>query len=426
MPVARWLKRQLAAIALLSVVFLALAGLPAVQARDEPGHSVGVGAAPGSAAQVQASDVIQRVVDLTNQQRASAGLPPLTVNSALNASALAHSQDMASHNFFSHTGSDGSSVDQRIRAAGYSPLWAWGENIAAGQPSPEEVVNAWMNSASHRANILSPYYREIGVAYVYAPGTTYLHYWTQDFASHGPAQEQPASPPPTTVPPTPAPRPTALPSPTPVRPTPTLPRPTRVPPTPTLQRPSPVPPTAMPTATPAPAISPPTALALARLWQVATLVNQERAARGLPPLALDRALTLAAQAHSMDMAKHGTLSHDGSDGTPFAQRAAALGYGAGQTLFETIAAGQPTAQAVVAAWMQDPRLRRRLLDPSLSSMGVGYAFDRRSPLRHYWTLDVAARGAAAGALESPAAADGPKWALDSWRSLCLFAVGKVG
>lgn len=410
MPVARKLEpRRAAFAAFLLIAFLTFARLPAAAALDEPAPGQATAPlAPG--AQAQAGDFIQRVLDLTNQQRAQAGLPPLTLDPALNSSALAHSQDMASHNFFSHTGSDGSSVDQRIRAAGYSPLWAWGENIAAGQPSPEEVVNAWMNSPSHRANILSPYYHEIGVAYVYAAGTTYLHYWTQDFASHG--QAQPA-PPPTAVPPTRVPAPTAVP------PTATPLVPTPIPPTAT-----PVPPTATPT--PAPAISPPTALALARLWQVAQLVNGERAARGLPLLALDRGLVLAAQAHSMDMASHNAFSHDGSDGTPFAGRAAGLGYSAGQTLFEALGAGQPSAEAVVAAWLQSPPLRARILDPGLGAMGVGYAYNRQAPLHHYWTLELAAPGAAQAGRVSPVAASGADPMRRGCALLQLLRVGRTG
>jgi uncharacterized protein YkwD len=89
---------------------------------------------------------------------------------------------MARNDFFSHTGSDGSSPGQRISRAGYR-WWTYGENIAAGYPSPEHVVDAWMNSAGHRANILNPDFRDIGVGYIYKPDTTYGHYWTQDMGA---------------------------------------------------------------------------------------------------------------------------------------------------------------------------------------------------------------------------------------------------
>lgn len=410
--------RLVAALTLTLVALFSVAGLPAAQARSETAPAAAPVADPP-----QATDFIQRVVELTNQERAKAGLPPLALDAALNSSALAHSQDMASHNFFSHTGSNGSTVDQRIRAAGYSPLWAWGENIAAGQPSPEEAVNAWMNSPGHRANILSPHYQHIGVAYVHAPGTTYVHYWTQDFASHGQVQAQPTSPPPTPKPATQVPQPTRVPpTPTRVRPTPT-----RVPPTPVPPTPTPVPPTATPTptATPAPALPAPVALPLARQWHVVQLVNRERGARGLTPLAPDLALTLAAQEHSLDMAQHRIFSHDSSDGTPFAERATGLGYVANLTLFENIAGGQPTAAAAVAAWMENAALRANILRPDLSSVGVGYACDPRAPLVHYWTLKLGAAGEAPAGRVSPAIFVGPQGLAQSRGHLRLVTVERV-
>lgn len=180
-------------------------------------------AAPGGniSPDASAATFAERVIELTNQERAKVGLPPLVSDPALNAAALAHSRDMAEHDFFSHTGSDGSSACGRMAAAGYSPIWACGENIAAGYSSPEEVVAAWMSSAGHRANILSPYYQHIGVGYVYDAGDTfgpYYHYWTQDFASHSWQTPVPATSTPT---PTRTPTATATPTGTPTR-TPTL------------------------------------------------------------------------------------------------------------------------------------------------------------------------------------------------------------
>ena len=206
-----------------------------------------------------AATFAERVIELTNQERARAGLPPLISDAALNAAALRHSQDMADHDFFSHTGSDGSSACGRMAAAGYSPIWACGENIAAGFTSPEEVVAAWMNSAGHRANILSPYYQHIGVGYVYDAGDTfgpYYHYWTQDFAAHSWQTPVPATATPTwTATPTRTPTGTPTPTRTPTR-TPTLtPTPTR---TPTATASATPTPTRTPTAsaTPAPSATP--------------------------------------------------------------------------------------------------------------------------------------------------------------------------
>ncbi len=411
---AHW--RALVALAL-SAALATLARPPSVLAA-EPGSSVAV--AP--AAQTAADDVAQRVVDLTNQERAKAGLPPLTLDPALSSAALAHSQDMADHDYFSHTGSDGSTVDQRIKAAGYSPLWAYGENIAAGQPTPEDVVSAWMSSAGHRANILNSGYEHIGVGYVYAAGTPYGYYWTEDLASHGPAAL-----PTTSVPPSPTPvSPTATPAPptaTPLPPTPLPPTampiaPTPMPPTAMPIAPTPMPPTApapvrLPTRVPQAAVPTPTwptpaaasppapTLAASRIWQVVQRVNEVRAGAGLAPLVLDPALLQEAQAHSVDMAQLGTLAHTGSDGSIYAERAMRAGYALGAAIAENIACGQATAGEAVSAWMASPTLRDNILNPGLSRIGVGYAYGPRGPFGHYWTLDLASHSAATSTLVSP-------------------------
>jgi len=127
-----------------------------------------------------------RVIELVNQQRANNGCPALTKNIALTNAAQAHSTDMALDDFFSHTGSDGSSPGARATRAGYS--WsAIGENIAAGYATPESVVQGWMNSSGHRANILNCGYRDTGVGYYYLANDTgnvnYQHYWAQMFGT---------------------------------------------------------------------------------------------------------------------------------------------------------------------------------------------------------------------------------------------------
>lgn len=128
----------------------------------------------------------QRVFELTNQERLKAGLLPLTYDYQLETSAEIHSQDMALQDYFDHNGLDGSSPFDRIEAAGYNYSWA-AENIAAGQTTPEQVVNGWMNSPGHRANILNPNLTEIGVGYYYLADDTgnqnFNHYWTQNFGT---------------------------------------------------------------------------------------------------------------------------------------------------------------------------------------------------------------------------------------------------
>lgn len=127
----------------------------------------------------------QQVVELTNNERARAGCPPLRVNLQLVAAAQGHSEDMAFNDFFSHTGSDGSSPWDRMADAGYQWREA-GENIAAGYTSPQSVMNGWMNSEGHRNNILNCSFEEIGVGYIYLQNdigdVNYRHYWTQLFA----------------------------------------------------------------------------------------------------------------------------------------------------------------------------------------------------------------------------------------------------
>lgn len=109
--------------------------------------------------------------------------PDLAWNAALAQAAVVHSDDMVAGNFFSHTGSNGSTVGTRVTAAGY----AWrgvGENIAAGQGTVKEVVDGWMKSDGHCANLMNAAYRDIGVACVAGnANTSYRTYWTQDFGT---------------------------------------------------------------------------------------------------------------------------------------------------------------------------------------------------------------------------------------------------
>ena len=115
----------------------------------------------------------QEVIRLVNEIRAQNGLSALTYNWELSRVARYKSQDMVDNRYFSHTSPTYGTPFQMIRSFGLSYRSA-GENIAYGQRTPQAVVNAWMNSSGHRANILSSSYTQIGVGYV-ANG----HYWTQ-------------------------------------------------------------------------------------------------------------------------------------------------------------------------------------------------------------------------------------------------------
>lgn len=117
----------------------------------------------------------QEVIRLVNEIRVQNGLKALTANWELSRVARYKSQDMVDNRYFSHTSPTYGSPFQMIRAFGLSFRTA-GENIAYGQRTPQAVVNAWMNSSGHRANILNGSYTQIGVGYV-ANG----HYWTQMF-----------------------------------------------------------------------------------------------------------------------------------------------------------------------------------------------------------------------------------------------------
>ncbi|MER6332089.1 sigma-70 family RNA polymerase sigma factor [Streptomyces sp. NPDC001034] len=124
-------------------------------------------------------DTVSQVVALVNKERASAGCAPLTEDPRLQQAAQAHSDDMAARHFFDHVNPDGADPGQRITAAGYR--WsAYGENIAMGQQSPASVMDAWMNSSGHRANILNCSFKNIGVGVHKGAGGPW---WTQDFGT---------------------------------------------------------------------------------------------------------------------------------------------------------------------------------------------------------------------------------------------------
>lgn len=113
-----------------------------------------------------------------------AAAPALAWNSKLEAAARAHNQDMLDHNFFDHTGSDGSSPWDRFKRQGYA-LGYGGENIAKGQPNVQAVMSAWLKSPGHCENIMSPNFTEIGVAALFPTASPNSPFWTMDLASPG-------------------------------------------------------------------------------------------------------------------------------------------------------------------------------------------------------------------------------------------------
>ncbi|MEV7414484.1 sigma-70 family RNA polymerase sigma factor [Streptomyces sp. NPDC089919] len=132
----------------------------------------------GTSGSSSGSGTARKVIDLVNAERAKAGCGPLTSNSLLTKAAQGHSDDMAARNFFDHTNPDGKNPGDRITAAGYR--WStYGENIAMGQRTAADVMDAWMNSSGHRANILNCSFKEIGIG-IHSGGGPY---WTQVFGA---------------------------------------------------------------------------------------------------------------------------------------------------------------------------------------------------------------------------------------------------
>ncbi|HDR4454747.1 TPA: serine protease [Bacillus cereus] len=121
------------------------------------------------------SEFEQRVVELTNAERTKQGLPALKIDTELSKVARIKSEDMQKNNYFDHNSPTYGSPFDMMKKFGISYTSA-GENIAQGQRTPEEVVQAWMNSAGHRANILNNGFTHIGVGYVESG-----NYWTQQF-----------------------------------------------------------------------------------------------------------------------------------------------------------------------------------------------------------------------------------------------------
>ncbi len=125
---------------------------------------------------------VHRVLYLTNLERKTHDLPPLKGQANLDDAAHSHACDMAQHNYFSHTSQDGRDPGNRITAAGYT--WnAYAENIAAGDDTPEAVMNSWKGSPGHLANINGVGSRELGVGYCYSSTSQYGSYWVQDFGA---------------------------------------------------------------------------------------------------------------------------------------------------------------------------------------------------------------------------------------------------
>jgi uncharacterized protein YkwD len=121
---------------------------------------------------------VQQVISLINQARTSANLSALTVNSQLASAAQTHSLDMACNNFNSHTGSDGSSIGDRLLRAGYPANTYYVEILGFG--TPQDAMSQWQGDAVHWDAVLDSAVTEIGVGYVYNPNSNFGSYFTVD------------------------------------------------------------------------------------------------------------------------------------------------------------------------------------------------------------------------------------------------------
>lgn len=132
---------------------------------------------------VQNADFEQKIVELVNIERANAGLPPLKRDDSLSNASRYHANDMMADDYFNHDSYDRVGGNLQFacgvwtRVAKFYSYSGAGENIAAGYTTPEAVMQGWMGSSGHRANILNPDFRELGVGYYLG----YRGYWVQDF-----------------------------------------------------------------------------------------------------------------------------------------------------------------------------------------------------------------------------------------------------
>lgn len=159
-----------------------------------PEHHAGTGANTGDASvgdkipdkgntpvESAASEQAQAVLKLVNEERSKQGLKSLTLSTNLTSIANTKAKDMAVNNYFDHVSPTYGTPFEMLQHFGVSYRSA-GENIAAGQKSPQEVMTAWMNSSGHRANILNSSYTELGVGYY--KGGSYGTEWVQLFTGN--------------------------------------------------------------------------------------------------------------------------------------------------------------------------------------------------------------------------------------------------
>jgi uncharacterized protein YkwD len=165
---------------------LCLCGIAALS----PGLGAAATAGDSMVGHASSASIRERVVELVNEARGHgrrcgserfAPAAPLAVSRKLNDAAAEHARDMLRNNFFEHRGSDGSEPKDRVQRAGYAHRLT-GENIALGPESAEDVVDGWLKSPGHCANIMEPRFQDIGVAVASGRKRGQV-YWVQTFGA---------------------------------------------------------------------------------------------------------------------------------------------------------------------------------------------------------------------------------------------------
>ena len=321
---------------------------------------------PGSWAAFEAG-----VVAAINVQRAAGavcdGIPyppvgPVSAHPQLTEAARCHSSDMADGVFVGHEGTDGSYHAERIGATGYFPVIS-GENVAGGYPNPTAAVAGWVASPEHCKILMSPAFTQTGTGYFLQPGTPFVHYWTQVFAT--PFANTSCD---------------AL----------------------ACGGNDGCCPFAC-TATNDPDCAPdceepatwPTNWSELEL-EVLDLLNAFRLSGGqcgpatvgpAPPLALHPSLQQASRCHADDMAANNFFGFQGTDGSFPPDRITSAGF-VGSPVTESLSAAASTAQVAFDTWIAAPGTCQAILNPEFGFVGVGYAANPASNHFWYWTLDL--------------------------------------
>lgn len=286
---------------------------------------------------------IYEVLELVNQERAEAGLDPLELDNQLANIAEDHSESMAVNDFVGHQDpTDGSGPGDRLDDAGYE--WStWGENVAGGYSTPEDVMDGWMNSSGHRANILNPDFKKIGIGYEFLENDTgsvnYNHYWTQVFGTPlGGSDSSPIDD--------------------------------------------------------SPPVDDNPVNYSSLVDDLAGLINEERTNAGIDPLRVDEQLSEAAQEHSRDMAVNDFISHNGLDGSTPGERLEDAGY-EWSAWGEIIVVNSDDPEAIMDYFITGSSgHRENILDSGFQDIGIGYQFLENDAgsvnYNHYVTINFGA------------------------------------